>query len=78
MFKFKHSIQYLQDNNGTTAAVLIPIDEWNRITEKYNDLEEIPQWQKDLIDDRLKHLKKNSQSMTSLEDFLTDIETKNV
>lgn len=72
------SLQYLHDNNGTTTAVLIPIDEWKRITEKYNDLEEIPQWQKNLIDDRLKHLEKNPQSVTSLEDFLTDIETKNV
>lgn len=72
------SLQYLQDNNGTTTAVLIPIDEWKRITEKYNDLEEIPQWQKNLIDDRLKHLEKNPQSVTSLEDFFTDIETENV
>ena len=72
------SLQYLQDNNGTTTAVLIPIDEWKRITEKYNDLEEIPQWQKNLIDDRLKHLEKNPQSVTSLEEFLADIETKNV
>ncbi len=70
------SLQYLQDKNGTTTAVLIPIDEWKRITEKYNDLEEIPQWQKDLIDDRLKHLKKNPQSVTSLEDFLTDLDTE--
>lgn len=72
------SLQYLQDNNGATTAVLIPIDEWKRITEKYNDLEEIPQWQKNLIDDRLKHLEMNPQSVTSLEDFLTDIETKDV
>ena len=70
------SIQYLQDNKGTTTAVLILIDEWKRITEKYNDLEEIPQWQKKLIDDRLKHLKKNPQSVTSLEDFLTDLDTE--
>ncbi len=72
------SLQYLQDKNGTTTAVLIPIDEWKRITEKYNDLEEIPQWQKKLIDDRLNHLKENPQSVTTLEDFLIDINTKDV
>ena len=72
------SLQYLQDKNGTTTAVLIPIDEWKRITERYNDLEEIPQWQKKLIDDRLNHLKENPQSVTTLEDFLIDINTKDV
>ena len=31
-------LQYLQNANGQTTAVLIPIDEWKAITEKHADL----------------------------------------
>lgn len=68
------SLQYLQDNKGTTTAVVVPIEDWNRITEKYSDLEEIPQWQKELIDSRLAHLQKYPQQVTSLEDFLSELD----
>lgn len=46
----------MQNNNGDTTAVLIPIEEWHELTEKYN-LEELPLWQKNLIYQRLEHLK---------------------
>ncbi len=32
------NIQYISDNIGLTTAVVIPIEEWNQITEKYPDL----------------------------------------
>ena len=46
-------LQYIQDDNGMTTAVVVPIDEWNRITEKYADVEQIPEWQKKIIDQRI-------------------------
>ncbi len=36
------NLQYLQDNNGNTTAVVIPIEDWNKFTEKYNELKELP------------------------------------
>lgn len=70
------TLQYLQDNKGATTAVVVPIEDWNRITEKYSDLEEIPQWQKKLIDSRLAHLQSHPQQVTSLEDFLSELDTE--
>jgi hypothetical protein len=31
-------IQYISDNHGNHTAVVIPIDEWNSITDKHQDL----------------------------------------
>lgn len=36
------NLQYLQDNNGNTTAVVVPIEDWNKFTEKYNELKELP------------------------------------
>lgn len=36
------NLQYLQDNNGNTTAVVVPIEDWNKFTEKYNGLKELP------------------------------------
>jgi len=52
-------LQYIQDLTGTTTAVIVPIEEWNKITEKFSGLEELPQWQKDMIDSRLELYKNN-------------------
>ncbi len=32
-------LQYISDSNGTPKSVIIPIDDWNRIKEKYSGLE---------------------------------------
>lgn len=69
------NIQYISDNIGLTTAVVIPIDEWNQITEKYPDLEkteiELPQWQKDLFKERKQLLTQHPEMGISLDDFLT-------
>jgi hypothetical protein len=69
------SLQYLQDNNGNTTAVVVPIDEWNRFTEKYKDLEELPQWQKNIIDHRLDSIKNHPEELVPLEDFMKELDT---
>ena len=35
------SLQYISDNSGQHTAVIIPIDEWNEITAKHEDLKEL-------------------------------------
>jgi hypothetical protein len=68
------NLQYLQDNNGNTTAVVIPIDEWNRFTEKYNDIEELPQWQQHIIDQRLDFIKNHPDQLISVEDFIKELD----
>ena len=34
------SLQYISDDSGNHTAVIIPIDEWNEITAKHEDLKE--------------------------------------
>lgn len=62
-------LQYLKNDNGETIAVQIPIEEWNIITEKYADIEELPNWQKKLIDTRLEEFKNHPENLISKEYF---------
>ncbi|MGZ3756075.1 MAG: hypothetical protein ACXVAY_20470 [Mucilaginibacter sp.] len=34
-------LQYISDNTGKHTAVIIPIEEWNSITAKHEDLKEL-------------------------------------
>ena len=62
-------LQYLKNSNGETVAVQIPIEEWNNITEKHADIEELPNWQKKIIDTRLEEFKNHPENVISMEDF---------
>jgi hypothetical protein len=54
------SLQILQGENGKPTGVFIPINEWKNIKKNYPNIEkinnEIPQWQKDILDVRLSDL----------------------
>lgn len=69
-----NTLQYIQDFTGATTAVIIPIDDWNRITEKYSDVEELPQWQKNMIDQRLESYKKNPEKAMPIEQFFEQMD----
>lgn len=60
------NLQYISDNNGNTTGVFIPIQDWEDLKNKYHDLEkeenkmfEVPEWHKDIIEQRLKKYKEN-------------------
>jgi hypothetical protein len=54
------SIQYITDDNGQTTGVFIPIQEWNSIKSRYQDIDQnIPDWHKEIIDQRMKDYKQN-------------------
>jgi hypothetical protein len=65
--------QYTYDKQGKAVGVFLPIDDWNRLK---NNLpaEELPQWQKDIIDQRLMMIKQNPESLIPLEDFMAEME----
>jgi hypothetical protein len=65
--------QYTYDNQGKAVGVFLPIDDWNRLKNNLPS-EELPQWQKDIIDQRLMMIKQNPESLIPLEDFMAEIE----
>jgi hypothetical protein len=72
------SVQYISDNSGHTTAVIIPIEDWNEIRNKYPDVEtiegELPQWQKELIDSRLKIIQNNPDSLRPIEELYEELD----
>ena len=70
------SPQYTYDSNGNPLGVFIPINDWNHITEQYPSLEELPQWEKSLIDQRLDFIKKHPDLLLPIEDFIAELDRK--
>ncbi len=72
------SLQYVSDNNGQTTAVLISIEDWQELRKRHPDVDsmegELPQWQKDIIDERMRLLKEHPDQVTSMEDFLAELD----
>ena len=66
--------QYTYDSNGDPIGVFIPINDWNRITEKYTDIEDVPQGEKDIIDQRLDSIKRHPEQLIPLEDFIAELD----
>jgi hypothetical protein len=67
-------LHYVFDNAGNTVAIQIPIDEWNRITEKYEGIEELPQWQKNIIDNRLQMIADNPGALKPVNELFTELD----
>jgi hypothetical protein len=67
-------LHYVSDNSGNTVAVQIPIDEWNRITEKYAGIEDLPLWQKNIVDQRLQAVAENPGSIKNVDDLLKELD----
>ena len=62
--------QIIQDQNGKTTGVFIPIEDWENIKRRYPNIEkaedDLSQWQKEIIDARLLDLK-NPQKLKPIE-----------
>ncbi len=72
------SLNYLSDSAGETIAVQIPIDDWKKIKNKYPDVDDLegdlPQWQKDMIDRRLKIIENDPQSILDIEGLFDELD----
>ena len=66
-------LQYVSDNTGSTIAVQIPIDDWNILKERYEQQQEIPQWHKNILDERMKNYSLHQNQVTSLQDFIIEM-----
>ncbi|MCH7399828.1 addiction module protein [Belliella sp. DSM 107340] len=72
------NLQYISDSNGKTTGVFIPIDEWIDLKKKYQGIDqeetEVPQWQKEIVTQRLEAFRSNPSSALDFEDAIDDIE----
>ena len=73
-------LQILHDNLGNQTGVYVPMEDWTLIKNNYPDIEnledELPQWQKDLIDDRLETIAKNPELLKPIEGLLEELRRK--
>jgi len=73
-------LQIIQDGKGKNAGVLIPMEDWDLIKKQYPDIEnlksDLPQWEKDLIDQRLAAIAKNPDSLQPIEKLLAELKRK--
>ena len=72
------SVNYVSDSLGETIAVQIPISDWKKIKNKYPDVDDLshdlPQWQKDMIDYRLKAIEQNPDSIQDIEGLFAELD----
>ncbi len=72
--------QIIQDYNGLPTGVFIPIEDWTLIKNSYPDIEtieqELPQWEKDLIDERLEVITKNLERLQPIENLFEELKRK--
>jgi len=65
--------QIIHDHNGLPTGVFIPIEDWENIKMKYPDIDkinqDIPQWQKDLLDKRLEDYKNNPDKFKPIDEL---------
>lgn len=70
------NVQYISDNKGKTTGVFIPISEWNKLKNKYKDIEQIdlPEWQIKEVRNRLEDYNENTSQAMDFDQAMDDIE----
>lgn len=71
-------LQILQDSKGNNSGVFIPMEDWILIKNKYPNIEtlqqEIPQWQKDIVNSRLADYLQNPNDVKDFDELLDELE----
>ena len=69
------NVQYISDGTGQTTGVFIPIDDWEELKKKYEEIEQnesslfdIPEWQKAIIRQRLIDYKEDPGNVLDWDD----------
>lgn len=70
------NIQYISDSMGHTTAVQIPIEDWEKMKQKYKELEEvedietfmIPDWQKEQVRKEIENIDNGNTKLLDWED----------
>jgi hypothetical protein len=77
------NLQYISDSKGETTGVFIPINDWEYLKRKYQEIEreekdtfEIPEWHKEIVLQRLKEYHSNPEDVLDWVEVQKEIETK--
>lgn len=74
------SVNYVSDSFGETIAVQISISDWKKIKDKYpgvDDIDnELPQWEKDMIDKRLAAIANDPNSIEDIAGLFDELDKK--
>ena len=59
------NLQYLSDNFGNKTAVVIPIVDWKKITQKYKELETdvVDDWEDSLTNDQIASIERGRKDI---------------
>jgi hypothetical protein len=72
------NLQYITDSNGQTTGVVIPIEEWNELKTKYQDIDggniKVPEWHKGIVQERMENYRKNPNQDMDFDAAIRDIE----
>ncbi|TAN13613.1 MAG: addiction module component CHP02574 family protein [Chitinophagaceae bacterium] len=73
-------LQVIQDDQGKDTGVFIPMNEWLLMKNNYPDIEtidkDVPQWEKDLIDQRLDAIAQNPKRVRPGKELLQELKRK--
>lgn len=73
-------IQVIQDSNGNSTGVLIPMEDWVLIKTNYPDVDEldnnIPEWQKQLLDERLKAIAQDKSRIRPIDELFQELDSE--
>ena len=65
--------QIIKDDNGRPTGAFIPIEQWEHLKSIYPDIEkaddDLPQWQMDLLDERLEQIKNDPSCLRPIEEL---------
>jgi len=77
------NLQYISDNKGKITGVFIPINDWKYLKNRYKEIEqderipfEVPEWEKQMMDEMLKDYHDNPNDVMDWEDVQKIIEEK--
>ncbi len=71
-------LQVIQDGHGKNTGVFIPIEDWALIKTNYPDVDmldkDLPEWQKNLLDARLKAIALNPDRIKPIDDLFKELD----
>ncbi|MFC3417252.1 addiction module component CHP02574 family protein [Algoriphagus hitonicola] len=70
-------LQIVKDSKGKDTGVFIPFEDWIAIKQIYPEIEiadqELSQWEKDLIDQRLEKIKNDPKSLKAGQELIEEL-----
>ncbi len=71
--------QIIENKDGAIAGAFVPIEDWNILNQRFPELvevnEDVPQWQEDILDVRMKDLY-NSEKFRPIEELMDFLNEK--